>query len=389
VVQGNEGDIISSWSFHNPTRIIFGEDSVESIGGIIGVERAVLVTSPGFRKRGLVKRIEELMNGRIARVLDTVTPNPNLDDIDALRFMDGLDEVDSIIALGGGSSIDTAKALSRIMTSSRDEPLSDHFWKGPPPGASATVPIIAIPTTAGTGSEVTSTATIWNHQKGAKHSLCGDDLYPRTAIVDPVQTYDLPESVTVSCGLDAISHAFESIWNRNASPMSTVLATQSLRMSLDALPRLKTNGHDIQARSSMMQASLMAGLAISQTRTALSHSLSYPLTIELGIPHGIACSFALPEILEFNAAADDGRLETLVIELGYGTISRLGNELRSLLELSLSSTDSLNGMSGRTLTIDLKKRMFTRGRMDNNLRSVELNDLDPILSKALDRYGVQ
>lgn len=329
------------------------------------------------------------MKGRLIRVLDTAAPNPNLDDIDSLRLMDGLDELDAIIALGGGSSIDTAKALSRILSSSRDEPISDRFWKGLPSGAGATVPIIAIPTTAGTGSEVTSTATIWDRQKGAKHSLCGDDLYPRTAIVDPALTYDLPENITVSSGLDAISHALESIWNRNANPLSMTLATQSLRLSLKALPRLNANGHDFQARSSMMQASLMAGLAISQTRTALSHSMSYPLTLEFGIPHGIACSFALPEILEFNALADDQRLEALAIELGYQTISALEVELRKLLELSLSSDILSDRLSKSALTLDLRKRMFTRGRMDNNLRSVDLDDLDRILKKALNRYGCQ
>ena len=349
----------------------------------------VVVTSPGFRKRGLVNRIEELLNERVAFVLDTVTPNPSLEYIDDLRNIQELDKADSIIALGGGSSLDTAKALSRILKSQKTKPLSDLFWKGTGIGADGAVPIIAIPTTAGTGSEVTPTATIWDNQAGMKRSLCGDDLYPKVAMADPTLTYNLPESITVSSGLDAVSHALESIWNNNANPVSLMLATQSLRLSLNALPRLKINGHDYQARSSMMQASLMAGLAISQTRTALSHSMSYPLTMEFGIPHGIACSFALPEILEFNASSDDGRLEALAADIGLKTISSLGIELRRLLKQLLFDTDYRNDIIEISLTRDLRKRMFTEGRMDNNLRPAKSDDLDHILREAFHRYEVQ
>lgn len=347
------------------------------------------LTGPACRPCSLVSRIEELLNGRVAFVLDTVTPNPSLEYIDELRNVQGLGTADSIIALGGGSSLDTAKALSRILKSQRDKPLSDLFWKGTGIGADGAVPIIAIPTTAGTGSEVTPTATIWDYKAGMKRSLCGDDLYPMAAIADPTLTYSLPESITMSSGLDAVSHALESIWNNNANPVSLMLATQSLRLSLDALPRLKMNGHDHQARSSMMQASLMAGLAISQTRTALSHSISYPLTMEFGIPHGIACSFALPEILEYNASSDDGRLETLAADIGRDTTSSLGIELRRLLKQLVSDTDYRNDIIEIPLTLDLRRRMFTKGRADNNLRPVELDDLDGILREALSRYKAQ
>lgn len=380
------GDSIPPWSFYNPTRIIFGENSFESIGSLVAGTEVIVVTSPGFRRRGLVGRIEELLNGRVAFVLDTVTPNPSLEYIEGLRNVPGLEKADSIIALGGGSSLDTAKALSRILISQRDEPIPDLLWKKPETGSGRAVPVIAIPTTAGTGSEVTPTATIWDHEAGMKRSLCGDDLYPKAAIADPALTYSLPENITSSSGLDAVSHALESIWNSNASPVSLMLATQSLRLSLDALPKLKMNGHDHQARSSMMQASLMAGLAISQTRTALAHSISYPLTMEFGIPHGIACSFALPEILEFNESSDDGRLETLAADIGLDTVSSLGAELRRLLAQLVSDTEYRNDIVGITLTLDLRRRMFTKGRADNNLRPVELDDLDGILREAIGRY---
>jgi len=360
---------------------------LDDIGDTIDAERAVLVTSPGFRRRGTVARIERIMEGRLARILDSVTPNPSIDDIQALRTLEGLRDVDAVIALGGGSSIDTAKALSRVISQSREGIMPDEFWKESSVNVGAAVPIYAVPTTAGTGSEVTPTATIWDYKAGVKHSLCGDDLYPRMAILDPALTYDMPESITMSSGLDAISHALESIWNRNASPITIALATQSLRLALSALPRLKKTGHDRQARHSMMQASLMAGLAISQTRTAMSHSMSYPLTLEFGIPHGIACSFALPEILEFNAGADDGRLNTLATELGFGTIARLKSELCELLESSLTSATTLNKVLEGAPIPDILNRMIAKGRIENNIRSVGQDDLDQILRRALNRYA--
>lgn len=349
-------------------------------------ECVALVTSPGFTRRGLVDHVKKLMNHRVALVLDNVAPNPNLESVDALRRVQELDAIDSVIALGGGSSIDTAKALSRILSSNVDEPLSKSFWEGTGIETREIVPVFAIPTTAGTGSEVTSTATIWDYECRVKHSLCGDDLYPKAAVVDPVLTYDLPASVTVSSGLDAVSHALESIWNRNANPMSLMLARESLKLSIDALPKLKSNEHDYHARESMAQASLMAGLAISQTRTALSHSMSYPITMDFGIPHGIACSFALPEVLEFNAVSDDGRLDALASDLRCGTVSDLRSNLSNLLKTLLSDTNLLDRITGDSLTLDLVGRMFTKGRTDNNLRPVELDDLRGILEKALLRY---
>ena len=356
---------------------------------MVHAERAALVTSSGFRKRGLVEKVGRRLEGRLAHVLDNTTPNPSLDDIDELHRLDELDGVDAVIALGGGSVLDTAKALSRLLSYPRDESLPESFWKGVPSDVCGAVPIIAIPTTAGTGSEVTPTATIWDRRDMVKISLCGDDLYPSLAIVDPTLTHSLPEGITISSGLDAISHALESIWNKRASPLSILLATESLRLSIGALPELMTGRQNSSSRSSMMRASLLAGLAISQTRTALAHSISYPMSLEFDMPHGIACSFALPEILGFNAVVDDGRLGTLARELGFEDIERLGEVLRTMLEASLSSKDFPDELPESAHSEDFRNRMFTRGRMDNNLRTVGLDDLHTIISEALHRYGVR
>lgn len=385
----NGGNALGFWSLYNPTRVIYGENSIESIDKSIHIERAVLVTSKGFKRRGVVDRLEELMNGKVERVLDVVTSNPKTDDLAALANINDLDEFDTIIALGGGSGIDTAKVLSRIIRQPRNQVQYDIFSKSASASSAKELKIVVIPTTAGTGSEVTPTATIWDSERGEKRSLCGDDLYPSAAFVDPVLTYDLPESITLASGLDAVSHALESVWNRNATPISVLYATHSLMGSIDALPRLKANPYDVEARRSMMLASTMAGLAISQTRTALCHSISYPVTLELDIPHGIACSFTLPEVLEFNGSVDDGRLNQLAIELGFDTVSHLKDELCGLLETSLRDSGYLKGLRNRVKSLDFRRRMIAKGRTDNNLRQVGLSDIEHILEKALDRYDAR
>jgi alcohol dehydrogenase len=204
-------------------------------------------------------------------------------------------------------------------------------------GSPKATPIIAVPTTSGTGSEVTCWATIWDTAAGKKHSLNRPDLYPEHAIVDPGTSLGLPRDVTLATGLDALSHALESLWNVNANPISANYAVFAARELLDALPKLLDRLDDIRLRTRVVRASLFAGLAFSNTKTALAHSLSYYLTSHHGTVHGIACSFTLPAVMrsvigrnetcdlvlqqifgaDLLAGAD--RLETFLTDLGVST----------------------------------------------------------------------
>ena len=160
------------------------------------------------------------------------------------------------------------------------------------------LPLIAVPTTAGTGSEVTPWATLWDRSsaKGAKRSLHRADTWPEAALVDPMLTLSCPPALTLASGLDALSHAFEAIWNRGANPCSDALAVQAARGVLTTLPALLDAPDSLPLREAMSRAALLAGLAFAQTRTALAHALSYDLTLLRGTSHGLACSFSLPEV---------------------------------------------------------------------------------------------
>jgi alcohol dehydrogenase len=200
-----------------------------------------------------------------------------------------------IVALGGGSAIDSAKVFAAAAGDFGS--VVRYLETGEGGDALGTVPVIAIPTTAGTGSEVTSWATVWNVGKGRKFSLARASLYPEVALVDPSLMLGKPRELTRATGLDALSHALESIWNVNANPVSARHAVAAARALLRDLPPLLDDLGNEGLRSSVAEASLSAGLAFSSTKTAIAHNLSYPVTLNWGVQHGVACSFTLPSIL--------------------------------------------------------------------------------------------
>lgn len=372
------------WGYFNPVRIVCASGACVRLGEHVQHERLLLVTSAGFRRRGLVDRIAAALGTRLAGVVDDVSPNPDVDDIDRQAAAARSLAPDLVVGLGGGSSIDTAKALARLLPQPAGTTLASHFREGAPLAPVRALPLVAIPTTAGTGAEVTPFGTVWDFAQGRKYSVAGEDMYPSVAVLDPELTLGLPLDVTLSSGLDAVSHALESTWNRNATPVTLGLATKSLQLSIPALPRLKSDPNDILARRTMMEASLLSGLAISQTRTALAHSISYPLTARFNLAHGIACSFTLPALLRFNAEADDGRLHDLARALGLGGVVEFDAKLRALL-LDLNVASSLRKcISDDADAMALVGEMLTPGRADNNLRQADLADVGQLLRAALD-----
>lgn len=371
------------WKYFNPVRVIFAPGAIKAIAEHLPYSRIALVTSAGFTRRGVVGRIQATLGDRLVGVLDDVNPNPDVLDIDTqARKLRALSP-DCILALGGGSSMDTAKALARLLPQPERMTLAGHFRDGEKLQPARALPIVTIPTTSGTGAEVTPFGTVWDFEKGRKYSVTGDDLYSTVAILDPELTVGLPEDVTVSSGLDAVSHALESAWNRNASPITLGLVAKSLQLSLPALPRLKNAPDDIEARGAMMQASLLAGLAISQTRTALAHSISYPLTTAFNLPHGVACSFTLPVLMRFNAEADDGRLRDLARAVGYESVALFAAGLQAMFhQLGVAELFS-RYVTDSQAVLALGDKMFTPGRADNNLRDATGEDVQQIVARSL------
>jgi phosphonate metabolism-associated iron-containing alcohol dehydrogenase len=302
------------WSHYNPVTIHAGPGSFDNIGDLTKQGQWLLVTTAGFTRRGVTDRVRALIGAERLTVFSEVTPNPDLDHLDAVASSLRATALDGIIALGGGSAIDAAKVLAIILKSDIDAPL-DHILRGNKAQAwSDKLPLIAIPTTAGTGAEVTPFATVWDHTANKKYSVTGDQTYPDHAILDPELTLSLPEDETLYTALDTISHALESLWNKNRTVISETYALRALALANEALPALLATPENLDQREQMQQASMLAGLAICTTRTAIAHAISYPMTLHYGIPHGLACSFTLPEILDRYMNSANGEEEQRTLE---------------------------------------------------------------------------
>jgi len=369
------------WSFYNPVRLIFGIDGLNVLPELIMGRRVLLVTTPGFTRRGVTDRVRTLVEPYLAAIVDTIGPNPELDDLEGIAY--GLHDIraEAIVAVGGGSVIDTAKVISAIL--SREELSLRNYLENDIGELHGTaIPVIAVPTTAGTGSEVTPFATVWDSVSEKKYSLSGPQLFPEVALLDPSMTVSLPRDMTIMTGLDAISQGFEAIWNRNATPVTTIYATEALRIALSTLEQLAMDLDNVRLRAEMLRASAFAGLAISNTRTALAHSMSYPITLHYGVPHGLACGFTLPAILRFNSEVDDGRLHELAIALGMNSVNGLHLHMTQFLE-RLGVQGMLENYVGCVEELEeLVPEMLTPGRSDNNVRRIGWRDLMKILDES-------
>lgn len=321
-----------SQEFFNPVRSVYGAGALLSLPKLLAGRKAMVVTFPEARRFGLVDRLQALLGDGLAGVIDAVLPNPDVAELRALyeAFWSEAEQAEVLVAVGGGSAIDTAKALMVGTQSGRFDDLVAALAAGGPFVPARVKTLIAVPTTAGTGSEVTPWATIWDREAQRKHSLHLPETWPSIAIVDPELMLSLPASVTLQSGLDALSHALEAIWNVNANALSDTFAVAAVQQIFETLPLLMEKLDDLDLRARMALAALQAGMAFSNTRTALAHSISYEMTLRYGLPHGIACSFPLPMVLRRAIGQDAGR--DAVLERALGPLDRAPQRLSDFIE---------------------------------------------------------
>ena len=365
-------DASSNWAFHNPTKIIFGLGSRSKLASVLGDGPVLIVTSK--RGRASALRDPELraaFNGP-AIWIDDVQPNPDLAALE--RQISGIESpIASVVAIGGGSSIDAAKSIvAALSCRSQGARLADLIENPDSLLTRRSSRLIALPTTAGTGAEVTPFATIWDHRSKQKMSLAHPMLFPDIAIVDPALTFQIPRKVTIATGLDALNQALESVWNKNATAYTRQLAARSVRLAMNALSILGKSDETVEARIDMCEASLLAGVCISQTRTAICHSISYPLTAHFDMPHGLACAFTMRAVAQEVAIANPSDFGQFITQAGFGCPQQFLAALNRLYaDCSFDASAALY-LPPEDVLFSLRHEMITPGRSGNF--SVDVTD---------------
>jgi alcohol dehydrogenase class IV len=312
---------------------------------------------------------------------------PNIPaDPTAASVQDVIDAVkngraDWIIAMGGGSVLDTAKAAAVLSENPGDVV---KYLRGELQVEHPGVPLIAVPTTAGSGSEVTPFASITDSQKMSKISLTHDHLYPKFALLDPSLTLSLTRRQTAVSGMDALSHAIEGFWSNRATSVTDSYALAAAKLMLSTLPNAYRSSDDIDARRLAMEGSMLAGLTISNARTTAVHAVSYPMTVHFHIPHGLACAMLLPPLIRYNAGAMNGdKEERLVGYLGLSSMEQLAEavgDLQQQMDLPVRLRD-LGLRKAHIATI--VDNGFRPDRMNNNPRQISAEQLSSLLETIL------
>ena len=294
------------FDFSLKTRLIFGEDSIDRLGQLateLNCCRALVISDPGIVAAGHVSRgIAALTTAGIETALFAgAHENPTTDDIENGLSIAKIFQPDLLIGLGGGSSLDCAKGINFVYTGGG----TMHDYHGVGKATAPMLPMIAVPTTAGTGSEMQSFALISDAKTHIKMA-CGDKKATcRIAILDPKLTLTQPTMVTALTGIDAISHALETYVTTRRNPISLLYSRESWRLLAPSFRRVLLDPTDLQARASMQLGAAYAGLAIENSMLGASHALANPLTATFGTPHGQAVGMMLPHVIRFNGAVHD------------------------------------------------------------------------------------
>lgn len=360
------------WDYTQPVKIYFGKGRYHEISKIAseyGLKNGILVAGRHCFENELAEDIIAESDGNIVASYSNISSDPDVTEVDACADVMRDHNVGFVIAVGGGSVIDLAKAAAGIVFS--NDSITRYHGTGVPLPKKH-LPIIALPTTSGTGSEVTCVSVLTNREQGIKAPVNSETFYPVAAIVDPELTYSMPEHVTASCGIDVLAHAIEGFWSKGHQPICDSLALHAAGLVFRYLRTACENPNDQNAREKMSEASLIAGLAFTIPKTTSSHACSFPLTNLWHIPHGEACGLTLDHFARINAAGEGKeRLERFAKDLGFEDAFSLADEIQKLKEDIHLRTD-LKDLHLDNKDVEELVRRSHHPNMDNN--PVEITD---------------
>jgi alcohol dehydrogenase class IV len=379
--------------FRTTPRIVMGPGAIDGIGREVeslGAKRVLVVTDPGIIESGLFSRIEASLKdtGLEVRVFSDVTPDPRYEIVEACLSKSGTPDPDCVIGLGGGSPMDIAKCVAVVITNGGS--IYDYLGVDlvPKPG----VPTIMVPTTAGTGSEVTPIAILSDEAEKLKKGVVSSHLFPRVALLDPELTVSMPPHITAATGMDAWIHAIEAFTSVNATPMTDMLASRSMVLINENLRTAYAQGGSIEARAAMLEGSLLAGMAFANAGVTAVHAFAYPIGAEFHIPHGVANSIMLASVMEFNMLGNLPKFARMAELLGENT-GDLSQRDAAMLAVNAMKSLAADVRIPRSLgEFGIKEEHVSelaRGVMkvtrllDNNPRTLTISDAEEIYRRVL------
>jgi len=389
-----------SYEFLSPRRIVFGWGSRCEVGMLARAlgQRAFLVCGlPPEMARGVMDEVAYALRAENVSTVDTetITHEPEVDDVDRLVTQVQRHNVtagDFVLAVGGGAAIDLGKAVAAMATNTEGSTVEDYL-EGVGRGLTVVrdpLPVLAMPTTAGTGAEATKNAVISSYNPPFKKSLRDRRLMPQVALVDPELCVNVPPRITAASGMDAITQLIESYISREAQPIPQALAVQGLKLAVPAIAETVNNGRSREAREKMSHAALLSGMALANSGLGLAHGVAPALGIHCRVPHGVACALMLPSALRVNAdvrRAELAELSRLLFDVGPDTPPE------EAVEVLIRRIDSLCdqvGVPRRLSQVGVKPEQIpalvksSRGSsMSGNPRKLSDNELTEILEGLL------
>jgi len=394
---------LDGWHFslfdHQPrTRLVFGENSTDRVGELareIDVNRVLLVTDPGLVAAGHAERVHRILeaSGLKVTVFDQVRENPTTRCVDQCVTLAKAAGIDAIIGLGGGSSMDTAKGCNFILTNGGR--IEDYWGVGK--ASKPMLPLIAIPTTAGTGSECQSAALIADEKTHQKMACLDPKAAARIAVLDPLLTLSQPPSVTAHTGIDAIAHAVETAVTKKRNPLSLMYSHEAFKLTVTGLPRVLNRPADTEARGRMVLGAAFAGLAIESSMLGAAHAAANPLTAHYGIVHGEAVGIMLPLVVRFNGQ-DPVALRAYADLASSPEIARVKDGLHTALEALIARLETLLNTAQiarslsdcgaqRSMIQTMAKEASKQWTSSFNPRPVTVKDFESLYEAAFERRG--
>lgn len=345
------------YEYYNPVKILSGRQALDNIPyelEILGCRRPIVITDKGVVEAGLIKIVLDAWAGSnlvVGALFDETPPDSSNAVVNQVAGIYRTNNCDSIVAIGGGSVLDTAKGVNIVITEETDDLMR---FVGAERLTKRMRPFIAVPTTSGTGSEVTMVAVIANLEKKCKMAFTSYMLFPDVAVLDPRMTITVPPRITAATGMDALTHAIEAYSCLQKNPLSDAYAFKAVDLIRQYLIRVVRNGKDEEARMAMANASLLAGCAFSNSMVGIVHSIGHACGGVCSVPHGVAMAILLPWGMEYNMKECAGYYAELLLALaGPEVYARTASEKRAGESVAAirQMNSTLNQLTGMPITL--------------------------------------